>query len=272
MKRELNFIALAALLVLTTACGTSSDDPIPSAPTIQEPTGTKTPIFGTVTDIDGNTYQTVTLGTQTWMAENLRVTKFNDGTPLKNLVDAYAWRNTKKVSEPSIPAYCWYKNDSANHAKPFGAYYNSFVVDTRLNGNKNIAPLGWHVADDLDWSHLRAFLEINGYGFNGTGNICKALASTADSVSNVYGWNPTVKEYAVGTKPELNNKSGFNAFANGARDAAYDCSFYKQGVNAFWWQNGGVPFVLVGADAILIDLPGGGDMSEFGMGIRCIKD
>jgi len=84
----------------------------------------------TVTDADGNVYQTVKIGNQIWMAENLRTTKFNDGSLIPNVTDNVAWSNT------ATSAYCWYNNDMVN-ANPYGALYNYYAAS-----NPKIAPAG----------------------------------------------------------------------------------------------------------------------------------
>ncbi len=104
-------------------------------------------IAGTIKDIDGNVYKTVTIGTQIWTAENLKTTHYRNGDPIPNVTDNTAWANL------TTGAYCWYNNDIGN--KPiYGALYNWFtVVD-----NRNIAPEGWHVPTDAEWTTLTTFL------------------------------------------------------------------------------------------------------------------
>lgn len=95
-----------------------------------------------ITDIDGNTYSVTTIGNQTWMAENLKTTRFNDGTPIA-LVEKYDdW------AELILPAYCWYNNDTLNR-KDFGALYNYYAVESG-----NLCPEGWHVPSDEEWKEL----------------------------------------------------------------------------------------------------------------------
>src|SRR5665647_545700 len=89
----------------------------------------------TVTDKDGNVYKTVTIGTQTWMADNLRTLHYRNGDQISNVTDNYQWANLNSG------AYCWYNNDLANR-DIYGALYNGYaILDSR-----NIAPVGWPVS------------------------------------------------------------------------------------------------------------------------------
>jgi len=87
-----------------------------------------------VQDIDGNVYKTIKIGKQRWLAENLRVTKYNDGTPLPNVTGDGAWGTLDS------PAYTWYQNNQAANEIPFGALYNYFAVAD--SNSLNICPLG----------------------------------------------------------------------------------------------------------------------------------
>ena len=90
-------------------------------------------------DVEGTFYQTVEIGDQVWMAENLRTRKYNDGSDIPLVTDNTDWDNL------TSPAYAWYSNDSATYADPYGALYNWYAVDPGSNGGKNICPTGWHV-------------------------------------------------------------------------------------------------------------------------------
>ena len=111
---------------------------------------------GTVEDIDGNVYNTVRIGDQVWTVENLRVTRFNDGTPIPHITDDNQWGNL------STPAYCFYDNSSANGDK-YGALYNWHAVNTG-----KLAPYGWRVPTYDDWKILRNYLTNNGYNWDGS--------------------------------------------------------------------------------------------------------
>jgi uncharacterized protein (TIGR02145 family) len=100
----------------------------------------------TVTDIDGNVYKTVKIGTQIWMVENLKATRYNDGTPIPLITDIVGWKNALS------PAYCWYDNNISNK-EPYGALYNWYAVNTG-----KLCPTGWHVPTIDEWGTLEQFL------------------------------------------------------------------------------------------------------------------
>lgn len=102
---------------------------------------------GTITDIDGNVYETIKIGEQIWFKENLKTTKFNDGVSIPNVTDFLVWREQK-----AIPMFAWYNNDISNKAI-YGALYNWPAVTTL-----RLCPLGWHVATNSEWSALANYL------------------------------------------------------------------------------------------------------------------
>jgi len=100
-----------------------------------------------VTDIEGNIYKTVRIGTQIWMAENLKTTRFNDGTSIPLITNDIAWGNL------TTPGYCWYKNDEGTYKDPYGALYNGYTVIPGI-----LCPTGWHLPGMDEWQQLRDFL------------------------------------------------------------------------------------------------------------------
>jgi uncharacterized protein (TIGR02145 family) len=169
----------------------------------------------TVKDIDGNVYKTVTIGTQTWMTENLKTTKFNDGTeiPLANL-EANEWAN-HTVSGSTTPAYCWLYDSASVYKSRFGAFYNGFTI---IKGN--LCPAGWHVPSDQDWTVLTTYLggeniaggklkeagttnwnEPNNGSTNETGFTARAGGSISDNGSNWY-----IKSYSFWWSSSINNE------------------------------------------------------------------
>jgi uncharacterized protein (TIGR02145 family) len=108
------------------------------------------PCAGTVTDIDGNVYQTVTIGTQVWMKENLKVTHYRNGEAIPNVTDGNVW------GALTTGAYCEYNND-VNNVATYGRLYISYAVAD----NRNIAPTGWHVPSDAEWKQLEMTLGMS---------------------------------------------------------------------------------------------------------------
>jgi uncharacterized protein (TIGR02145 family) len=180
---------------------------------------------GTVTDIDGNTYDYLSYGNQVWTAENAKMVTYRDGTPIPQVTDITAWNNL------TTGAWCFYDNDPT---KP--RLYNWYAVkgihDTDPNTpNKEFAPEGWHVPTDAEWTTLEEYLIANGYNSDGTttGNkIAKAMASTT-------GWNSLTNTGVPGNDQSLNNSSGFNAFPEGTRPT--NGSFVNDGFSAVFWSS-----------------------------------
>ncbi len=185
------------------------------------PKDTEQSIENTVTDIDGNVYATVIIGNQVWMAENLKTTKYNDGTDIPNITDAHEW------GHPSLDAYCWYDNDS-NNGNIYGALYKWQAVNIG-----KLCPVGWHVPTDEEWIELENYLADNGYNYDGsTGGGCVKIAK---ALSNDSGWRNSTSEGAVGNAdfPEYRNKSGFAALPAGTRYS--NGNFNNIGNYSFWW-------------------------------------
>jgi uncharacterized protein (TIGR02145 family) len=179
---------------------------------------------GTVSDTDGNVYQTVRIGNQEWMAENLRTTRYNDGTSVPLVKDSAAWTNL------TTPAYCFYDTTiDADSIKKYGALYNWYVVNP--TNPKKIAPAGWHVPSYTEWDTLQNYLIAHGYNWDGTtaGNkVAKALAAKTDwSLCNIPG-----SVGAVGNDVSANNSTGFSALPGGYRNRDGGFSDHCRG---YWW-------------------------------------
>lgn len=97
----------------------------------------------TITDVDGNVYDVVTIGEQVWMAENLKVTHYRDGTGIPNISDSTEWRNS------TSGAYCAYDNDQSN-VSTYGFLYNWYAIDD----SRKLAPMGWHIPTIQEWQRL----------------------------------------------------------------------------------------------------------------------
>ncbi len=215
---------------------------------------------GTITDIEGNIYQTITIGTQIWMAENLKTTKFKDGAAIPYITDGTTWLNL------STGAYCWSSNNSV-YKDIYGGLYNHFAV-TDIRG---LCPSGWHIPNDEEWTTLENFLIANGYNYDGTNTGNKIAKSMASSTN----WNSSSVIGSVGNTdfPTFQNKSGFSGLPGGYRDS--DGLFYYRGSWGVWWSS----TKATGQTSWSRDLGRSevstgrnGDDLESGLSVRCIKD
>ena len=158
-----------------------------------------------IADIDGNFYNTVQIGSQCWIQENLTTTKFNDGTMIPYVGDD-SWIFL------TSPAYCWYNNNPTT-GQTYGLLYNGFTIS-----NGNICPFGWHVPTDSDWTVLSNFL----------GGVMIAGGKLKETGYS-HWFNPN---------SGATNESGFTAFPGGFRDNVSGGSGNPfQGLNyyGFWW-------------------------------------
>jgi len=194
-----------------------------------------------LTDIDGNTYNTVWIGGQLWMAENLKTTKYTDGMPIPLVTDNVQWAGL------TTGAYCWYNNDVANKAI-YGALYNYYAVQTG-----SIAPIGWHVPSEAEWTQLENYLG----GSSIAGGALKETGTT----------------HWLSPNAGATNITGFTALPGGLR-RSYG-PFDSIGRNGFWWSStefnaaGTWYRVMTYADSYV------GSTSkpkEFGFSVRCVRD
>jgi uncharacterized protein (TIGR02145 family) len=154
-----------------------------------------------VKDIDGNIYKTVTIGTQVWLAENLKTTKYNDGKSIPLVTDNTAWSNL------TTPGYCWYNNDITNK-NLYGALYNWYTVKTG-----KLCPGGWHVPKDIEWTILTNYVTNYGYHhpyWQSKNDIAKFMAASS-------GWNSSEIRGTAGNWQTDNNETGFTALPGGNR-------------------------------------------------------
>jgi len=207
---------------------------------------TTLPGDGTITDIDGNLYHIITIGTRGWLMENLKVTRFNKGDSVPEVTDDIEWGALKKG------ARCSYDKNPFN-AETYGLLYNWYVVgDTR-----NICPVGWHVPSDSEWQSMIDFLGgalIAGGKLKATGTLEMGTGL----------WN---SPNTVAT-----NESGFTALPGGSRGVSG--GFSNLSSNAYFWSS--TPDQTHVWDRELSFKYGNVERysvsKENGYSIRCIKD
>jgi uncharacterized protein (TIGR02145 family) len=192
-------------------------------------------IYGTTSDIEGTQYKTVEIGTQIWMAENLKTTKYNDGSSIALITDNAEW------SGLTTPAYCWYENDISNK-DIYGALYNWYAVN-----RGNLCPSGWHIPTDAEWTILTTFLggeDIAGGKLKETGTR---------------HWNPNV---------DATNITGYSAVPGGFRGNSgsfFDMSYF----GGYWWTADENWQRLIQSHSGSISSQSGDD--AFGASVRCIQ-
>ncbi|MHB8132209.1 MAG: fibrobacter succinogenes major paralogous domain-containing protein, partial [Mobilitalea sp.] len=194
-----------------------------------------------INDIDGNVYNTVTIGTQVWMAENLKTTRYNDGTEIPNITDNAEWKAL------TTPAYCWYNNNAGTYKSTYGALYNWYTVDVAGNGGKNVCPTGWHIPTDAEWTTLTTYLG----GLGVAGDRLKETGTTH--------WRPT-NWYAT-------NESGFTALPGGCR-TSYGAFIYV-GNYGGWWSSDAYWQKIVYTSNMYGSLR---DNNNDGFSLRCVRD
>jgi uncharacterized protein (TIGR02145 family) len=192
---------------------------------------------GSVTDIDGNVYPTVQIGTQVWMAANLKTTRYRNGTTIPNVTNGTTW------SGLTTGAWASYDNTTANNTT-YGKLYNWYAVAD----SRNVCPAGWHVPTDAEWTVLSNFLATD-VGFK--------MKSTSGWANNGNG----------------SNASGFNGLPGGLRD--FDGSFGSVGWYGFFWSSSesgsDVAWTLVLSDGSRA-LGRSGANKRYGFSVRCLRD
>jgi uncharacterized protein (TIGR02145 family) len=204
--------------------------------------------YGSISDIDGNIYKTIQIGTQTWMAENLKTSKYNNGTTIPLITDSNAWQIL------NTPAYCWYNNDAIAYKTPYGALYNWYSVDAVSNGGKNVCPTGWHVPSNAEWNSLITYLG----GESVAGGKLKETGTT----------------HWLSPNTGATNESGFTALPNGSRSLPGTFSSSIGSTSALWSSTESIPsrgWLRILGNSIISEINGEND-KQTGFPLRCIKD
>ena len=164
-------------------------------------------------DVEGTVYKSVYIGNQLWQAENLRTTKFTDGTPVLMVENQTNWfKNfSSNTSQPMVSIY----NNDLSLKQHQGVLYNWYVIDSLSNGNKKICPQGWHVPTDNDWKILEEYLG----GSERAGGKMKEVGSL--------NW--------VNPNTSATNESLFSALPSGYR--LYNGNYSYMGNYGFYWSS-----------------------------------
>lgn len=185
---------------------------------------------GDLIDIDGNVYQTIKIGNQTWTVDNLKTSKYNDGSIIPIITDNSEWIND------TLGAYCYYHNDSLK-TKEYGYLYNWFTINT----NK-LAPEGWHIPTAAEWDTLQNYLISNGSNWDNSTSENKIAKSLASNIN----WHMSTNTGAVGNSLYENNSTGFSARPGGTRaEGNYRLMEYY----GYWWSSTKRESSMFGASA-----------------------
>lgn len=243
-------LTIGVFLVFAISCAKNDTDNEPSPIDPTNPTNGKTTAifnsnisYGTMTDQDGNVYKTITLGSQTWMAENLRTTKYNDSTAIPKVTSNIEWVTLE------TGAYCNYRNVTNNDTiATYGRLYNWYAINTG-----KLAPIGWHVPTDAEWTTLISYLG----GELVAGGKLREAGTTHWRSPNV----------------GATNESGFTALPSGMRWENGSC--YDIGEFCYWWsanehdvQNALYRYTHTSHSTFY----SGGHYKTLGLSIRCVKD
>jgi uncharacterized protein (TIGR02145 family) len=199
-----------------------------------------------VLDVDGNTYKTVKIGTQVWMAENLKTSKYSDGSTIPKITDDTEWQNN------TTGAWTYYNSDPANNAK-YGKLYNWYAVSKTTNGNKNVCPTDWHVPTDAEWTVLIDYLG----GEVVAGGKMKEVGTT--------NWNSP--------NTDATNISLFTSLPGGGRD--YIGSYVYIGSKGGWWSSTESDTYVAWSRFLLYSFSNAGrdDVNKgWGLPVRCLRD
>ncbi len=189
---------------------------------------------GTVSDIDGNSYNFITIGNQKWTVDNADMVTYRDGTPIPEVTGQTEWNNL------TTGAWCYY-NNNPNNPKLYNWYAVAGIHDNdETTPDKELAPEGWHVPSNNEWIDLENYLVDNGFAVDSNATaqdnfIGESMANPtiADySGDGNFGWDYSTSSGTPGYNPvNTNNSSGFNAIASGCR---LD-SFYNRYSDAYFW-------------------------------------
>jgi uncharacterized protein (TIGR02145 family) len=194
-----------------------------------------------ITDIDGNQYNTIAIGNQVWMKENLRTSRFADGTAIPLTIDNKQWCRL------TSGGFCWYNNDSIAGNVPYGKLYNWYAVQSG-----KLCPSGWHVPSDFEWTDLAEFLG----GTKVAGGKLK---------ENSVLWKSPNKN--------ATNDVGFSAIPGGYRNSIG--KFFYRGYFDYWWSSTELSSISSWYWYVYFDtaiLYRDKDFKTMGHAVRCIKN
>lgn len=207
----------------------------------------------TLKDIDGNAYNIIDIGTQKWLKENLKTTKFNDGSAIPEETDGSEWINM------ITPGMCWYNND-INNKSIYGGLYNWHAVSTA-----KLCPRGWHVPTDSDWKQLEIYLGMTLTNVDDTGFRGSDEGGKLKETGTVH-WNSP--NYGATDETGFSGRSGGFRSWNGG-------NFVYMGNDSYWWSSTEMSVASSwsrGLNYNVSTIDRSGLPKYYGIYVRCIKD
>lgn len=236
-------LIMVAFLAFAITCTKDENEPVNSLNGKTTAVFNSNVTYGTMTDQDGNIYKTVTIGTQTWMAENLRTTTYNDGTAIPNVTDDDEWNDLNDG------AFCNYNNTTnIDTIATYGRLYNWYAVNTG-----KLAPTGWHVPTDAEWTELSDYLG----GTSVAGGKLKETGIT-------HWFSPNT---------DATNETGFTALPGGRR--YFGGALDAIGRHGFLWsatESNATTALYRNMYFSVNDVIRHGYFKEFGFSVRCVRD
>lgn len=224
-------------------------------------------LSGYVADYETNLYKMVEIGSQTWMAENLRSTVYSDGTPIPYVDNDADWGAL--TTSDAACAYLW--NDPGN-AVPYGVYYTWLAImngesssNSNPSGVQGVCPSGWHVPSDAEWQELEVYLGMDPGVADSFGEMRGSVGGKLKQTGIEYWLDPNVG---------ATNETGFSAVGSGYRRETDGLSYLQGKISMFWTST-----IRFGTDGISRYIHDGatymskfGDSFDYGMVVRCVKD
>ncbi len=253
MKYLKLFLFVPAMFILTTC---NDDNPVSPVEDVK------------VRDIDNNDYQTVKIGDQWWMAENLRVTRYRNGDAIPTNIGNDQWENT--ISG----AYAIYPHDKvdginsdAEMVAAYGKLYNWYAVDD----SRGLCPAGWHVPSDDEWKQLEMYLGMSEQDVNLTGYRGSPVGGKLKSIQT----EPDPHPRWSSPNTEANNESGFSGLPSGRRKD--DGGYIVIGYNGGWWSSSKDGTYLAWSRSLRYHYDGSSvtratHNKNYGFSIRCLRD
>ncbi|MBN1184649.1 MAG: T9SS type A sorting domain-containing protein [Bacteroidales bacterium] len=204
---------------------------------------TRHEVSNVVLDIDGNEYDTIRIGNQVWMKENLKTTRLNDGSEIPKVAGNFEWNALNS------PGMCYYDNDAARYGQIYGALYNWYTIET-----ERLCPTGWHVPDTSDWANLENYLGGN------------SIAGSKLKESGLDHWKEE--------NNDATNETGFTALPNGFRNSG-DGNYINYGYSNYLWLSDQITDTR--AYFKILSCWGANIISDngekvLGLAVRCLKD